>query len=168
VRVRRTYSKGELGPPKSKYGKRDVPIGEDLRDGLRAHRKISEWHRDEDLVFTSEVGTYIRADNLRSRMLKPIMQEIGAPWAGFHSLRHTCASMLFERGANVKKVQRWLGHHSPAFTLNTYVHLLSDELDAPLELGSELAPRRVATEVATDPRQTQPDDWVGTTTESAL
>jgi hypothetical protein len=44
------------------------------------------------------------------------------------------ASMLFEHGGNAKHVQRWLGHHSEAFTLATYVHLLSDELDEPLEL----------------------------------
>jgi hypothetical protein len=48
--------------------------------------------------------------------------------------------MLFERGANAKQVQRWLGHHSPSFTLSCYVHLLSDELDAPLDLGDELGP----------------------------
>jgi integrase len=53
--------------------------------------------------------------------------------------RHTCASLLFERGANVKAVQRWLGHHSPSFTLDTYVHLLSDDIGQPLELGVELA-----------------------------
>ena len=52
----------------------------------------------------------------------------------FHTFRHTCASMLFDRGSNAKQVQRWLGHHSAAFTLETYIHLLSDELDAPLEL----------------------------------
>ena len=32
-------------------------------------------------------------------------------------------------GANAKQVQHWLGHHSPAFTLAVYVHLLPE--DAP-------------------------------------
>ena len=41
------------------------------------------------------------------------------------------------KGRNAKQVQRWLGHHSAAFTLETYIHLLSDELDAPLELPAE-------------------------------
>jgi hypothetical protein len=48
--------------------------------------------------------------------------------AGFHTLRHTCATMLFRNGLNAKQVQMWLGHHSPAFTLATYVHLLPDDL----------------------------------------
>jgi integrase len=39
----------------------------------------------------------------------------------------------------VKQVQRWLGHHSAAFTLDTYVHLLEDQLGEPLELLDELA-----------------------------
>jgi integrase len=67
----------------------------------------------------------------------PAAQEAGVPWIGFHTFRHTCASMLFDRGRNAKQVQRWLGHHSPAYTLATYVHLLEDELGDPLELPNE-------------------------------
>jgi len=36
--------------------------------------------------------------------------------------------MLFRHGLNAKQVQMWLGHHSPGFTLATYVHLLADDL----------------------------------------
>jgi integrase len=43
---------------------------------------------------------------------------------GFHTFRHTCASMIFEAGRNVKQVSVWLGHSDPAFTLRTYVHLM--------------------------------------------
>jgi integrase len=57
---------------------------------------------------------------------------------GFHTLRHTFASLMFERGANAKQVQRLLGHHSASFTLDTYVHLLSDDLGEPLALGELL------------------------------
>ena len=31
------------------------------------------------------------------------------------------------------QVQRWLGHHKPSFTIDTYVHLLDEELGAPLD-----------------------------------
>ncbi len=65
--------------------------------------------------------------------MKPIAEEAGVPWAAFHTLRHTCASRLFSQGRNAVQVQRWLGHHSPAFTLATYVHLLDgDDLGGPL------------------------------------
>jgi hypothetical protein len=39
--------------------------------------------------------------------------------------------MLFRYGVNAKQAQMWLGHHSPAFTLATYVHLLPDDLPDP-------------------------------------
>ena len=52
--------------------------------------------------------------------------------------------MLFERGMNIKAIQKWLGHHSPAFTLDTYVHLMGDEIGSPIELADELAPESPA------------------------
>jgi hypothetical protein len=40
---------------------------------------------------------------------------------------------MFAAGRNVVQVQRWLGHHSPSFTLDTYVHLLDADLGEPME-----------------------------------
>jgi hypothetical protein len=36
--------------------------------------------------------------------------------------------VFFRAGWNAKQVQLVLGHHSPAFTLATYVHLIDDDL----------------------------------------
>jgi integrase len=66
-------------------------------------------------------------------------EEAGVPWIGFHTFRHTCASLLSAAGRNAVQVQRWLGHHPPPFTLSVYVHLLDDHIGAPLELASVLA-----------------------------
>src|SRR6185503_18678016 len=101
----------------------------------------------EHLVFPSRSGTPLLVENLRRRVLRPAAVKAGAPWAGFHTFRHTCASLLFERGANAVQVQRWLGHHSAAFTLATYVHLLGDNVGDPLDLSIELeGGNRVATQ----------------------
>src|SRR3954447_20558684 len=86
--------------------------------------------------------------NALRRALKPAAEEAGVPWAGFHALRHTCASLLFAGGRNAVQVQRWLGHHSAAFTLERYVHLLDGDIGEPLRvdvtggarLGSAFAP----------------------------
>ena len=45
-----------------------------------------------------------------------------------HALRHTCASLAISAGANVKVVQRLLGHASATMTLDRYGHLMSDDL----------------------------------------
>jgi integrase len=58
----------------------------------------------------------------------------GVAWASFHTLRHSCATMLFRAGKNPKQVQAWLGHHAASFTMDAYVHLLPDDVgEAPHE-----------------------------------
>jgi len=72
--------------------------------------------------------------------MKPAACRAGVPWAGFHTLRHTCASMLFRSGWNAKQVRVVLSHHSPASTLATYVHLISEDLPEPVfpvDLGEQ-------------------------------
>jgi len=46
-----------------------------------------------------------------------------------HDLRHTAASLAISAGANVKAVQRMLGHASAAMTLDTYADPFDDDLD---------------------------------------
>jgi integrase len=45
-------------------------------------------------------------------------------------LRHTAASLAVSAGANVKAVQRMLGHASAAMTLDLYADLFDDDLEA--------------------------------------
>jgi integrase len=52
------------------------------------------------------------------------------PYVTPHDLRHTCASLAISAGANVKVVQRMLGHATATMTLDLYGHLLSDDLAA--------------------------------------
>ena len=41
----------------------------------------------------------------------------------FHSLRHTHATLLMEAGANIKDIQKRLGHSKIATTIDTYSHV---------------------------------------------
>lgn len=141
VKVRRRYYRGSFAPPKSRYGRRDVPLSEGMSRRLWELRKTSS-PSDDAPLFASRSGGLLDSSNVFSRVLKPAAKSAGVPWAGFHTLRHSCASILFRRGLNAKQVQVWLGHHSPAFTLATYVHLLPDDLPAP-DFLDELTERRV-------------------------
>jgi integrase len=44
---------------------------------------------------------------------------------GCHALRHHYASVLLHGGTDIKALSEYLGHHSAAFTLATYTHLMS-------------------------------------------
>jgi integrase len=83
---------------------------------------------------------YPDAGNLFHRTLKPAAQGAGAAWAGFHAFRHYCASALIADGRNIVQVSRWLGHHSPSFTLDVYAHLMDDGVGAALELRTKRTP----------------------------
>lgn len=129
-RVRRRKGSGLMvGPLKSRYARRDLPISLEVADRLGP---LVAGRGERELVFRSTTGTILDPDNLADRILAPACSEAGVEWAGFHTFRHTVASRLFAEGRNVVQVQRWLGHHSPSFTLDTYVHLLSDDLGEPL------------------------------------
>ena len=46
---------------------------------------------------------------------------------GFHSLRHTTASLLISQGTSVVTVSKILGHSSTQITLDVYGHLYADD-----------------------------------------
>lgn len=131
-RVRRRRGEGlVIGPLKSRYSKRDVPIPCAL-----AERLAADGAAEGELVFRSAAGSVLDPDNLATRMLATACKAAGVEWAGFHTFRHAVASRLFAEGRNVVQVQRWLGHHSASFTLDTYVHLLDNDLGEPLHAAS--------------------------------
>jgi integrase len=127
IRIRRAFRNGEFVAPKSRYARREVPISPEMLVALielRAARDAS----DGAPVFAAVRGGLLDSANLAARVLKPAARAAGVPWVSFHTLRHTSATLLFRHGANARQVQMWLGHHSPAFTLATYVHLLPEDL----------------------------------------
>lgn len=116
--------------------RREAPLDHALVLALRERRTETEWAGEEDPVFAAANGSPLMPSNVFRRVLQPAREEACLPWVGFHAFRHTCASMLFAQDRNVVQVQRWLGHHSAAFTLATYVHLLDGDIGQPLTLGS--------------------------------
>lgn len=148
ARIRRAYVRGRFGPPKSRHGRRDIPLPPALVFELRAWKRETDWPGDDDLVFPSTTGNPRSRGNMWSRVLAPAAQEAGVPWVGFHTFRHTRATLMFAAGANAVQVQRMLGHHSPSFTLATYVHLLPEDRFPATDLDAELSPRRATPGVA--------------------
>ncbi len=45
-------------------------------------------------------------------------------------MRHTAASLAISCGANIKVVQRMLGHRNASMTLDRYGHLYTEDLEA--------------------------------------
>jgi len=82
----------------------------------------NERERSTALVFTNELGRYIRHETM-SKRYKKIVAGLGIPDACVHDLRHTYAVISLQSGDNPKTVQEALGHHTAAFTLDVYGHV---------------------------------------------
>lgn len=135
VCVRRALVRGRIERPKTKYGKREVRLPDSLVYRLRAHFAAQEDQDSTALVFTNRDGNVLEYSNLLRRHLKPLVEEVNAAWAGFHTFRHTFASLHLSRGTNLLQLSRALGHHSAAFTLSRYTHLLPGDEAPALDLS---------------------------------
>jgi integrase len=113
------------GTPKT-HGRRSVPLPRFLVDELS--RTVVTRPADE-LAFPSPQGAVLRNRNARSAWFDAAARAIGEPGLTPHELRHTAASLAIKAGANVKAVQRMLGHASAAMTLDRYADLFDDDLD---------------------------------------
>lgn len=75
-----------------------------------------------DYVFKWEDGKPISPDFV-SRKFREILKKYELRHIRFHDLRHSCASMLYEMGYDLKDIQEWLGHSDIKITGNIYTHL---------------------------------------------
>jgi integrase len=116
----------EYGAPKT-HQQRTVPIPSILVEPLS---RRCQGKGPDDLVLTSPGGAVLRSGNFRRRFFDPAAMAAGLEDLSPHDLRHTAASLLVASGANVKAVQRMLGHASAAMTLDVYSGLFDDDLGA--------------------------------------
>lgn len=85
-------------------------------------RAGSSWDNPLNLVFTNEEGHNLSAQTVYLHF-KKIAAAIGHLDTRLHDLRHTYAVISIQNGDDIKTVQENLGHHTAAFTLDTYAHV---------------------------------------------
>jgi len=136
-----------FGTPKT-HQRRSVPLPRFLIEPMTAH--LDGRHMD-DLVFTSPGGEVLRNNNFRRRVFDRAAESVGLAGLTPHELRHTAASLAVAEGANVKAIQRMLGHASAAMTLDVYADLFEDDLDEVADRLDRAATRTAADSVRTEP-----------------
>lgn len=131
-----TEVRGELfeGPPKTRAGRRSVPIPEAIADELTTWCAGME---PGDLVFPAAHGGPLRAGLFRRRYWTPACVSAGlgevtdGHYSGLriHDLRHTAVTLWIAAGADPKQVATWAGHSSVVTVLDRYGHLLPGHED---------------------------------------
>jgi integrase len=122
IRIERSMSgQGETGGPKSRAGRRGVPIVAALRDLLVEHKLNAR--RYVGLVFGSSASQPFTPTAVRKRALTD-WRRAGLEPIGLHECRHTFASLLIAAGVNAKAITAYLGHASIQTTFDLYGHLM--------------------------------------------
>lgn len=148
-----TESGGLVWSTPKTHERRSVPFPAALADELAA---LMVGRSREQLVFTDLRGGVLRNSNWRARVFDKAVTAVKAaavaqrakeaaasrsattpgtattpefPTITPHDLRHTAASLAVSAGANVKAVQRMLGHAKASMTLDVYADLFDEDLD---------------------------------------
>jgi len=134
-------------PPKSAAARRSVAVPAAVADALGQHLAAFAEPGRDGIVFPAPEGGYLRLENFRRRVWRPAVAVAGVAPLRLHDLRHTCASLAIAAGADVKVLQRMLGHASAALTLDRYGHLLPGQAESVAERLDEMVRRAVPTPV---------------------
>jgi len=136
ISVRRAWTGGRIGQPKSAASKAPVPLGPVLAGFIREWQQQTPYSQPTDWVFAStrlkgkqpRVANMLVEDYLRPAAIKVgVLVEGEKVRFGFHNLRHSLASFLVRQGTDAKTVQRMLRHSDIATTFGIYVHTMSED-----------------------------------------
>ena len=107
-----------IDTPKTENSRRQIPLSKTLVKMLKDMKKKSKC---EFVIADGEKSVFIRS---YQRTFELLLKKLKLPHKGFHSLRHTFATLVLECGMDVKSLSEILGHKNAIITLNRYAHSL--------------------------------------------
>lgn len=117
--------------PKTRRSRRNIELDQASTRALANWQQQQQRERqlwgdaweDHGLVFTKENGAPINPDSWSGTFNRLVAQH-GLPRIRYHDLRHTQATLMLAAKVHPKVVSERLGHHSTAFTLDVYTHVM--------------------------------------------
>jgi integrase len=130
LEIRQSLWEGQLVQPKTEGSVRVIYFGPLLLAALTSQRQNSNQNGPEDFVFCKEDGSPLNPDVLRRDVLYPTLDRLGIARsrraAGFHTFRHSAATIVNQKTGNLKLVQKLLGHSNLSTTADVYTHTSVD------------------------------------------
>ena len=135
--------------PKSRAGRRTLPIPDHLAVTLRAARAVQaadrlalgERYEASGYVVVDEAGVALSPHALTSRWAR-MLKAAGVRHIRFHDARRTCGTLMHLQDVPIAVISAWLGHASKAFTMATYVHSQPEALNIAAESFARVVTNR--------------------------
>jgi integrase len=135
LKIVRSIVDQKVGETKTRGSKGRMPLPNDAVVALRTWKDVTQYGKKDDWVFASPqaLGEFPYWPNtVMVRHVQPAADRAGiGKRIGWHTFRHTLATLLQASGAGVKVTQELLRHSSPVMTLGTYAQAVTgDKRDA--------------------------------------
>ncbi len=130
IRVMRSIVLQVVGPGKTEASQKPVPLDPFLARTLRTWRAHTKYKAANDWVFASPYSAgrkpYWYQSLMRNR-IRILAWRVGiSKKMGWHTFRHTCATLLRASSADIKVAQELLRDASCRFTLDTYTQAVTE------------------------------------------
>jgi integrase len=132
--------------PKTRNGKRTLPLDDDLVSALTETRKRQAWDSQDaggayragltelhwyspgdEYVVTDELGLPVHPEWYSDEFAR-LLKRTGLRKIRLHDSRHTTLSLMEKAGVPISIISKWAGHYDAAFTMRTYVHATDEDL----------------------------------------
>ncbi len=142
LEIKQALWEGQLVQPKTDGSVRVIYFGPSLLAALTIQKQNATHGGPDQFVFCKADGSPLNPDVLRRDVLYPTLDRLGigrsCRAAGFHTFRHSAATIVNQRTGNLKLVQKLLGHSNLSTTADVYTHT-SVEADRSAALALEQA-----------------------------
>tara|TARA_R100000329_G_C7611645_1_gene217075 strand:+ start:965 stop:2113 length:1149 start_codon:yes stop_codon:yes gene_type:complete len=121
------HGTSNIGAPKTKRGRRSIPVDAKTIKALKVLKLQSKYSKDNDLVFPSSNGTP-KLQKVLDKLLTRVCKRAGVDKILWGDMRHFYASVqLSSLGEDWSTVAALMGHSTPNFTYKQYGHYVSND-----------------------------------------
>jgi len=134
--IKDTAGKPIVGKPKTKAGNRIIIFDNELKDILLSINRTRSFTKERvpvtiesKYVIPNKYGELYLTSNWYKRVYKPLLDEIviqnkdqNMKPLTPHELRHSYGTTLYDRGVDLRTIQKIMGHATLEITSNLYIH----------------------------------------------
>ncbi|WP_333562635.1 tyrosine-type recombinase/integrase [Ligilactobacillus acidipiscis] len=133
ITITQAWSQGRIGPTKTKNAERVIPVSALVMQQLKRWCKLRDAYytehqlvNEQDLFFRNKDGKIPRPSSITA-CYKQLQNKLDLECSfSIHTVRHTLASVLLEKGADMVQISKLLGHANTSITSRYYLGLVPD------------------------------------------